>query len=1257
MPNQITQNPSPTLCRTSARRYLIVPDEEFSTCAVLRAEATADSTSQEAGLAIRQPTVDASVAPAGDIRPTMGGPVEVRIEGQIAITKPGVVEDARFGWVRASDDATTDLQLRQSPHVVGRRVDTLVHYDDTGVRRPVRPKLLSLISGDLLAVWIEQDWSPVYGRNAYALTGVDQTIRWSRLDHETDTWSAPAAGPVPSDSSGPYDNFIAGVDIVQFPDTSEILMFVPVNNDTIPGTTAPRRLFCYVSTDDGANWVERSRRHLDGLVPDITLDYDGDGDVDDTSAMVACSAELLDSGRIVLLLVTENNTWSLTSDNRGAAWTPTRVLIHAANFLFAGHGCGSTYLRNGVAVFSLALRDTVSDPNVVMLLSTGNGVDFSPPITITTNLLTVDATICVSPDGWPHVYGSVHRAFNPATSTYAYRDWLWGRRLKKRDVQISDSAHDLVPFPYSTINLSRSDFAFHSIEGGGGGSYVSGGPGPSYYGFASLDAVEHRGQVVLCAQVQSDLTTSSETQPPQFESALVVYRLNHWQPLAERLGQSHPSLDVWTPGFPAGGYIYNRTWDAYGNPENWNYTPAGAGTTTMTYGGPEGGYMQITTLAAAIRSYADTSLPAPNTSRDGVLRFVCQVTSGGSATADDVAVRLSLFDGVVASTIVVRLQRTGGGTVILLYNPTAAIVYGSATLPNDVWLEVLVCLTQAGTTYTTEVYAREYLRTTDPDWDHPYTLVGGGIAGSAAVGIDSLSWGHFAGGAATSRWKSMHLSRTAEQGVTELTQQSVFMVDRDGTFDRSTTGTGEPQLDSGIENVMRSSIAPVNPPLYVERGASIIWRGEATTQGEYDYAAGHDFAAANALAPPILREWRSVDTSKQIEIVLDADPDGTTGKTFRPDALALFGRNFPEFTLQGSDSDSWGAPTLSYRFGVYDSPGGAQRTTHLWGFNDLGATWSYYVLGRRLTVVSPSGTGPWRPHQFRTLKTGPRFYVSFRNTTVTSGSGVYVYRIDDNTEDTLILARAIIVTDIGVTSILGTSFPYKFAVFASTFASLMEFRYPATYSTGIAVMPNSHVKGFRYLRLLIPDVTHRDEDEAFYRCGLFFLGHAAEFSNPDAQWGWSRSEESGFDVSREASGIGRAVRNSSPRREISVDHSYLAPPVEMETVYDSPEDALAAGKRTWAHWLDVVRRLEVDGIPAALVWEGDRAVGSAGDPTPTDPVPVACDPRDVMLCRVTDPGTIEHVQWEQQPMNLGAGATTVPRPAMVIRGITFTEEF
>jgi hypothetical protein len=580
-----------------------------------------------------------------------------------------------------------------------------------------------------------------------------------------------------------------------------------------------------------------------------------------------------------------------------------------------------------------------------------------------------------------------------------------------------------------------------------------------------------------------------------------------------------------------------------------------------------------------------------------------------------------------------RVRYTNAGAELYLFDRvTDAQVGAKITLTKDEWIEAVMAVTASDVT----LFCRAYDRTNDPDWDAPYETTSGDLTQGSVT--DELSFGTYSTATAKCWWKTLQLHRTGSNFgsvVNALTQVGTSFVDSQlyGVPD----GVGA-VTDDGLTNYLRSSQITTDPRQWMCRGVYARWRGEAITEGDFDHATGYDYGGANVLQMPVAREWRSTGTGSAIEIVLDAG-SGEIG--FRPDAIALFGRNFPMATIQLNSADSWGSPTVSYTLGFEGDVAATARHSHLWALDIDAGGWTMAISGHRLTVTAPSGSGPWRPHQFRSLRTGPRFYVVIHK----QNSGVnYVCRIEDNTEDTLILHSkpgAESGGPIGTGSVeLGYHYAEDFAIFSDRLAVQMGHKISAAHQTG-----------YRYLRLLLPACTHLDDDEAFYRLGYLLVGRSVEISTPDADWGWQVGTESGAVVTRPEGGGSYSQRRRSPRRTWSFGWAHLMPPEEAADTANSP--ATQPAKKTWGHWVDTVRRLEVDDTVVALVWgEGNRAVGQAGEAA----VQVASDPDGLVLARLTSPGTIEQILWDCRTLNLPGGDDSVPRPMVRISGITFTEE-
>lgn len=1224
------------------RRFLVVPEAGAEAAVVVSATTTADGARNEAGLQIGQPEKVANDAPFGDIALTLSGTPETHVEGVAVLTREGVVEDARYGWVRDGDDTATDLQFRQSPHVVCRRPDNLaggIYDGGSDTSRQIRPRLLVLASGDVLMVWMRRIWMPIWARDATALGGgPTDTIYYSVLDHDTDTWSDPVLGPYPVSVTG-AGPCISAVDIAQFPDTGEIVMCVATSESMTPGSAEPRIMFVYVSQDDGDTWTLKHRLHFDGNIPDIILTTDGGLTVDDDTPFQDWALERLESDRLCLVGATESNTWSLVSDDRGASWSVTHLQTHSSmssDFDYAGHGCGAGMARNGIACYVTALRNSGAvGLSSIGLWMTRDGVTFSSRVEIpyTTDIFqSVDVTACMSPDGWIHVYGTEHASKRAILESLNPQDWLWGRRFKTRDPDIADTITSLTPAGGGSVSGPAT--AFHLGTGSPEGSYAvpETSPDPCVYdGFVGLDAVLYRGQILMAVVRQRDGTQpESDSQPKLEADALMVYRLNAWQPIQERVNnalQSPSGIETIVPAWPAIGRIYNQTWDCYDKPENVGWAKAGAGTVTMVRAGADGGYLSVVGAPCYwtqdVTGNLDIGLAAN-------LRIVMRCVLGGSTSSDAIACRIALRDGVGRTDLSIRFERSGANVKVALYdNVNAAQIGITITLVAADWTEVLFAQHRiAGSTANARAYlfARRYDRANDPDWDAPYDAGAAGVSFllGAVGGTNYIRWGHLESGEPETLWKGVHLSRSwAKTGDVQadepcaVVQAGTTYIDDDATSDRSTSGTGEPPLDNGIDNWMRTSRILAEPRNFISRGVHASFRGEAVTRGTWAYATSYAFAAANILRQPVLQEWRGETDNAEAAIVLDAGERG-----FRPDAVAVFGHNLAGMTFEFNDTDSWSSPTVAFAFGV---PGGtvvATRYTHEWY-----TTTNFSGEGYRITRTSGE---PWRPHQFKSDPGGQQHYFCYTASSINN-----VWRIRDNDENTLFMESNV--------SDAGFSLKSRGAIFSDRFACMVGHHFDAVDTNKTVV--------YRYCRIVLWRTRHWDADAAFPRIGRIVLGQTIEISAPDMEWGWRTGYASGATLTQQPTGAAYSRRLRPTQRTWSVDRPLMLPPPESSAVVASPSSQPAT--QSWASWSDTIRRIEGDGVACALIWDSPWFAGFADE----ERVQCAVDPLGVVMCHVTALGTLEHAAYVPETLNLAGGATCVPRPVASVRGIDMTETF
>src|SRR3990167_3732717 len=112
----------------------------------------------------------------------------------------------------------------------------------------------------------------------------------------------------------------------------------------------------------------------------------------------------------------------------------------------------------------------------------------------------------------------------------------------------------------------------------------------------------------------------------------------------------------------------------------------------------------------------------------------------------------------------------------------------------------------------------------------------------------------------------------------------------------------------------------------------------------------------------------------------------------------------------------------------------------------------------------PQSATPWRPHQFRTTDTGPRYYLWVHRP---SGAAPFVFRIVDNTEDTLIF-NTDPSTIIGLVVDGNRHYNDAIAIFSDRCAVEFEHKWDETVVCTpdlIDNAPNSHMLGYRFLRL------------------------------------------------------------------------------------------------------------------------------------------------------------------------------------------------
>ena len=1300
------------------RRTIIMQDEAFQTAELVRAAQITSGAGEQAGRKVEQATPGGStvltLAPIGDIRPILSGVPEVDdVNLELALKLTGPVGKARYGFRRQQDGWGTDVHLRQSPMVCGRRPDVIIRDTAGGLRAwKNSPRLIPITldkspnidpsiygTEGLLLLHMNQDNDRLrsfsgYGYGAPSLYLMTSKIAlWNKIPLLNGELDCAPDTVTFTGSVGPMEHLVAA-DGVQFPDTGEIVIVVAAQDRMGLAYTANEatdaRFYFYSSVFAGEAglWTLKSRALLYGNSPDITIDGL-------PTSITNVVIERLPSGRLLLVWITRVDLYCSTSDDRGSTWSNSvRIDANLTTDRTQGpYALDISVMSNGLAVIVYTDNNLLANPVLLFtkMATTYDGKTFvivddigygsmKDPIAGTTTEFRVEPsgiTVCERPDGFPQFYCATHYAASvtaPWGSLFDC-DWLCAATAVKTELSLSDDAR-------TDIFTQRGFSAFHCTETLRSPSLLLndypffGRPAAPIFGFSEMSAVRWRGQIVLATHVIHETAKESPSDPiPNYVSnAIVVYRLNHWQPLKESLQactfDSGAFAGHGVPYDPASGRIYNRTWEAYGDPALWGYVlvTTGGSTTFSTVadggdGSAHGGFMTLATTSPQTRSYTDTSLPAPTTVAEGFFRAVFQVVSGSGP----VGVAVSLSDGIIRHGIYVEAVRTSADSITfkcydLISSGVLGTVVFSAIGDGDLWFEVVAAVWEHETSYKTSCFVRRYPQTTDPDWDEPYRTLALASVTTAAAGVSEyIRFGHILDGTAESRWKTVQLHRAAKYAAEQFTAAaqnplvkvtSLFAdTDEDdfNVFLESWYGARHAHLDDGVMNVMRTSLSSAVPAQFLSRGVSVAWRGEATSNGNYLAETAYQFAAEKVIDAPVMHEWRSrTDTSDFIEITFDA---GTSGRPFRPNAIALFRRNFPSFAVQLNDTDDlagWAAPRIDYIVGMPNQDLPADRHSHLWAcLSGDGNGWLYFCKPYRLTVyrAGPQSATPWRPHQFRTTDTGPRYYLWVHRPT---SAAPFVFRIVDNTEDTLILN-----TDpsglIGIATEFGRNFNDAIAIFSDRCAVEFEHKWPDTVPYLISDTPNSHMLGYRFLRLLIYPCNHQDADENFYRLGRMIAGTSLRLDNPDYEWFFRESLLPGTDTERLPGGVTRVDARHVPIRQWTVDRNVLAPRREPDAVMGSPEDK---GPKSWVEFIELAQRLQGAGEAFALVWRSERARGADGE----SQVQIASDYHDLAHVRVVGPGEARNNIWECQTINGPEGAETIDGPMAQVTSITFEED-
>lgn len=1229
------------------KRFLIIPSDNLQ-------DATVVSADEQTGLRVSQATANTSV---GGLNITLSGEPEAEISGQACISRAGLADDARFTFVRDGDDLTTDVQFEQSPLVFGARTDLI---DTSTSTYKILPKALALANGDLFVGWLNS----VYKPSDFALKrdtwgGFSSAILQTAVcSKETGDWTQYGAADIYSGDDVLNDYNLISFDFVQHPDTDLITMVTVWHS-----ITYETLLVTFESSDNGQSWKYRSLRS-DQVDTPVVFDA------------VSCAMERMPSGRLVLAVASMRQVLTFVSDDRGGSWLGSTLITFDnaggvnADFI----SVSMTIARNGVPVLFVnhPRLDTVSLPapgntpgditraplqsRVYVSLdgeSWGGGLfptSGTPGSTGDNGVL--HGTVTQRPDGRLCFMGQVFSTDNTTVvNEKDHWNYLVQRVSPVFDPSPANTPASLLPDPTGPFWPVLHAFQTTAHVASGNTLRFS-------QGFlGGLDSVLWRGKmVVIQSVIEEDLTKTPGDASSLLRGSLSLHQTRYLTAIQERLGTAYQQALPATEG-PSSVFDYGRTywgnWDCFTEPDLWNYTKVVGGTGSSTLVTTDNGALGINAGIGDTLDYRKNNLLLGKAG--GMVRIVVKGHDGGDTATGDVRVHWALSDGVnsYGFDVVFAADSGSGAMGIVVYDyPGGATQIGGLTTTADTWIEVLLCMTPdaLGDIYGA-VFARPLV---GPDYLDVWESVVPSVKLLSVVALtEKLTWGVVSATASTDfSWKSVHFHRNAklplngENIATIALQQHSFPFVEDevaALTSQVAFGVGfityrslfEPEVDAGQDSFMRTPRVP-STPRWLDKGVYLSGAGLATTTGVMDYSSEYAQGARNVLQHPVLKEWRGEDTqgltkSPEVSMVF------SNLKNMRPDALALFGRNTPRIRIQLNDTDVWTSPSVDFvvtdpNFAVA-APTGDQEYGHLWYSDSSAAT--IFPGSYKIGVANAS---PWRKHQFRSQETGQKFYVSVPAKALTLpvfpfGDHV-VYRIKDNTENTLILEHDIS-QDFNFTD-------FEFSIFSDRVAFSIEDLVGQEFLDSVTT-------GYDYLKITFEACWHRDADEGFHRLGRLLLGDLADLSGPDFNWDWSRGIQANNTLTQSPAGPSFSNRRGQFKRSFTASKGLM----RAAEVAGMEETPLNVTEGSWEEFLNLVERLEVNGQECALLWQGERAVAGSNDGLRT------ADPLELMMVRLASVGAVTQQQYSCQGMQLPSSASevSVARPWMAVAAIDFREEF
>jgi hypothetical protein len=452
-------------------------------------------------------------------------PVSLRntqIEGTGLLSTSGSGQRARYAFRKGGQ---TQFQYRATPNQFGRVTDVLAHQDDgpspsadTSMRENCfsRPSFLALNNGNLLCGYLSGGTPPytwtwasslesspgqlyLQGPGGGSRSGI---VTLHLLDKTEMLWSISPSyrvtltGNPGLDESATYRSFgVTGFALVQFPDTDEVLGLYAGYYGPSTGRLPPNGFFAVdLIRNTFADYVDFTKGGDPGLIGTVPLETenrtsvrflqdidsieDNVGDVAGVTintAILDITAQVMPSGRLVCVIITQRQLISLVSDDRGVTWRGRQIMeitFQGVETNNVAQRCGSvsSCMGRGSQMVVLAVCNGINQravnsassrqESVISLFVTGDGEMYGREKRLgygtatdqydaaTSNsendldeaVYALSGAVCLTPSGFIHVCVTSLKMGAPA-GTHA--QWLMTRTLSVRDLLSGSSDQEV----------------------------------------------------------------------------------------------------------------------------------------------------------------------------------------------------------------------------------------------------------------------------------------------------------------------------------------------------------------------------------------------------------------------------------------------------------------------------------------------------------------------------------------------------------------------------------------------------------------------------------------------------------------------------------------------------------------------------------------------------------------------------------------------------------------------------------------------